>query len=418
VNGLNVLYPAVPRFNRVKLVALRDYFAAPPWNAMDARLGAYPFGVGLAYFLPTDLSFSCWFFFLLRTAQQVFRAQSGLLTADYFGEQSMGAWLVLVAVLLLSSWKQLRGLSRRAVEQEMTREPGDAVRRKLAVAVAITGFVSMVAFAHYAGLRLFFAVLFFALYFGLAIAITRVRAEMGAPHEIYFVQPRAIIATTFGSNFFINGAGPFKGGHQSDLAIMSSFFWLTRGNRNHPMPNYLEALKIGQTMNMPVGSMTFVLVLGTIVSIIAAATANLHIPYFYGGVAKLKGFKNWVGAETFQPLQDWLINPRTPSTGSIKALLFGASVALLLSYLRVRFVGFPFHPAGYALATSFALDYFWFSFFVAWLIKAAILRWGGQSSHRNAAPLFLGLIAGDYFLGAFWSLYGMFKDVVVYQMYI
>ena len=93
-------------------------------------------------------------------------------------------------------------------------------------------------------------------------------------------------------------------------------------------------------------------------------------------------------------------------------------MALLLSYLRVRFVGFPFHPAGYALATSFALDYFWFSFFVAWLIKAAILRWGGQSSHRNAAPLFLGLIAGDYFLGAFWSLYGMFKDVVVYQMYI
>ncbi len=418
VNGLNVLYPSVPRFNRVKLVFLRDYFAAPPWNAMDARLGAYPFGVGLAYFLPTDLSFSCWFFFLLRTGQQVFRAHSGLLTADYFGEQSMGAWLVLVAVLLTSSWRQLRGLSRRAVEQELTREPGDVLRRKLAIAVAITGFCAMVAFAHYAGLRLFFAILFFALYFGLAIAITRVRAEMGAPHEIYFVQPRAIIATTFGSNFFINGAGPFKGGHESDLAIMSSFFWLTRGNRNHPMPNYLEALKIGQTMNMPVGSMTFVLVLGTVVSIISAAAANLHIPYFYGGVAKLKGFKNWVGAETFQPLQDWLTNPRSPSTGSIKALLFGASMALLLSYLRVRFVGIPFHPAGYALATSFALDYFWFSFFVAWLIKAAILRWGGQRAHRNAAPFFLGLIAGDYFLGAFWSLYGMFKDVAVYQMYI
>jgi len=135
-------------------------------------------------------------------------------------------------------------------------------------------------------------------------------------------------------------------------------------------------------------------------------------------VAKIKGFKNWVGAETFQQLADWLTNPRAPNAGGIKALVFGGALSVVLSLLRVRFANFPFHPAGYALATSFALDYFWFSFLVAWIAKSAILRWGGQKAHRNAAPLFLGLVAGDYFVGAFWSLYGMFKDVEVYQMYI
>jgi len=418
INGMNVLNTAWPRFNRVKLTDLRTYFQAPPFNAIDARLGAYPFGVGLAYFLPTDLSFSCWFFFMLRAAQQVFRAKTGLITADYFGQQSMGAWLLLVVLLLWASRKQLKGLSERAQQQELVREPHEIARRRLAMLVAATGFCAMVAFASYAGLRLSFAVLFFVLYFGLAVAITRVRAEMGAPHEIYFVQPRDLIVTTFGTNFFIRGAGVFSGGHQKDLAVMSSFYWLTRGNRNHPMPNYLEALKIGQAADLPVGSMTLVLLISTVVSIVSATAANMHIPYFYGGVAKLKGFKSWVGAETFQRLQEWLVNPRTPDKGGIKALLFGLGMAGALSALRVRFVGFPFHPAGYALATSFALDYFWFSFFVAWFAKAAILRWGGQKAHRGAAPFFLGLVAGDYFLGAFWSLYGMFKDVEVYRMYI
>lgn len=412
LNGLNVLYPAVPRINRVKLTALTDYFQAPPFNAMSARLGAYPFGVGLAYFLPTDLSFSCWFFFVMRSLQQVGRASTGLIAADYFGEQSMGAWLFLVAALLWASRKQLRGLSERALQQELAREPHEITRRKIAATVVVLGFAAMVGYATVSGMRFGLALLFFVLYFGLAIVITRVRAEMGAPHEIYFVQPRNLIVTTFGTTFFISGA------HQRDLAIMSSFYWLTRGNRNHPMPNYLEALKIGQAANLSVNSMAFVLVFSTIVSILAATAANLHIPYFYGGVAKLKGFKSWVGAESFQTLQDWLVNPRPPDKGGIKALVFGLAVASVLSGLRVRFTNFPFHPAGYALATSFALDYFWFSFFVGWLAKAAILRWGGQRAHRNAAPFFLGLVAGDYFLGAFWSLYGMFKDVVVYRMYI
>lgn len=418
INGLSVLNPQWPKFTRVKLTFLNTYFTTPPFNAIDARVGAYPFGVGLAYFLPTDLSFSCWFFFVARMVQQVWRASSGWIKADYFGEQSMGGWLVLVAVLLWTGRKQLRGLSTRALEQEALREPREVARRRMAIAVALAGGCLMVAYAHFSGLRLSFAILFFVLYFGLAIAITRVRAEMGAPHEIYLVQPRDLIVTMFGTSFFTKGIGWFPGGHQKDLAIMCSFFWLTRGNRNHPMPNYLEAFKIAQSANLPVGSMTFVLVLTTVVSIVAATSANLHIPYLYGGVSKLKGFKNWVGAETFQRLQDWLVNPRAPDSGGLKALLFGAVTASALSMLRTRFVGFPFHPAGYALATSFALDYFWFSFLVGWLAKASILRWGGQKTHRGAAPFFLGLVAGDYFLGAFWSLYGMFKDVQVYQMYI
>jgi hypothetical protein len=72
----------------------------------------------------------------------------------------------------------------------------------------------------------------------------------------------------------------------------------------------------------------------------------------------------------------------------------------------MRFVGFPFHPAGYVLNTSFANDFFWCDMFVAWAIKSLLIRYGGASALRAALPFFLGLILGDFVTGSVWSIIG------------
>ena len=71
-----------------------------------------------------------------------------------------------------------------------------------------------------------------------------------------------------------------------------------------------------------------------------------------------------------------------------------------LRTLRTAFAGWPFHPAGYALAVSFAMDYFWFAFFLAWLFKVSLIRFGGRRAHVGAIPFFLGLVLGDYTVGS------------------
>ena len=86
--------------------------------------------------------------------------------------------------------------------------------------------------------------------------------------------------------------------------------------------------------------------------------------------------------------------------------------------MRVRFLWWPFHPAGYALAISFAMDYFWFTFLAAWLIKLLIVRHGGLQTHRRLAPFFLGLILGDYVIGSIWSLIGTGLGVRTYKIFI
>jgi hypothetical protein len=51
----------------------------------------------------------------------------------------------------------------------------------------------------------------------------------------------------------------------------------------------------------------------------------------------------------------------------------------------------------------------WFPLFLAWLLKACILRAGGLSLYRRGIPFFLGLTIGHFFMaGIFWPILSLF----------
>ena len=89
-----------------------------------------------------------------------------------------------------------------------------------------------------------------------------------------------------------------------------------------------------------------------------------------------------------------------------------------MMFMRMRFLWWPFHPAGYALAISFAMEYFWFTFLLAWLFKFLIMKQGGLQMHRRLAPLFLGLILGDYAIGSIWAIIGPSLGIRTYKIFI
>ena len=65
INGIAYLNPSIPDIPYIKRTPIWDQiFTQRPWNALQGvRISMYPFMIGLAFFLPLDLSFSCWFFF-------------------------------------------------------------------------------------------------------------------------------------------------------------------------------------------------------------------------------------------------------------------------------------------------------------------------------------------------------------------
>ncbi len=418
INGLHQLYPSMPYLPGVKAWDLGQYFVDRPWNAVNRlrafQMTMYPFTIGLVYFIPLDLSFSCWFFYVARKAWQVIGAAMGWDGAGtsgfpFWDAQSSGAWLALSIVIVIAAMPHLRSVWRLAFRDEGDEEARrDAGLYRKSFLVLGFGSLFLIGLSLWMGMKLYYAIVFFALYFLISIGITRVRAELGTPHEIYFVNPQQIMVGLLGFN--VLGI--------ANMAVLQSMYWFNRCYRCHPMPNQLEAMKMAEGTGIKIRPLIFVLMLSTIVGLISTYWANLHVTYDGGAAAKCAGFKRWVGDESFNRLGDLIKNkPPTDLVWMIHVAL-GAVIVTGLNFMRSQFVAWPFHPAGYALAISFAMDYFWFAFFVAWLLKFLIIRYGGMRLHNAFVPFFLGLVLGDFFIGSVWAIIGPIIHQQAYKVFI
>ena len=73
----------------------------------------------------------------------------------------------------------------------------------------------------------------------------------------------------------------------------------------------------------------------------------------------------------------------------------------LRSSVRVRsytgsapFFWWPLYPIGYAISGTWAVNFFWFSVFISYFIKLAILRFGGVRTFRRVATFLFGVDFG------------------------
>ncbi len=422
VNGMHYLYPSWPYLAQVKLFDLAPYLTQRPWNAVGwTPISLYPFAIGLAFFLPLDLAFSCWFFYVARKGFQILGASQGWdspsnLGFPFFEQQSSGAWIALASVVLWSLRSQFRLTWNRCSWGRRSGHGGDdtatergEIRQYRAAYLGLgAGSLFLVWFSWQTGLSSWVALIFFGLFFMLAVAMTRVRAELGAPHEIFFVNPRTVLVTLFGINTV---------GAQS-LTTTSVLYWYNRCYRCHPMPNHIEAFKLADNGRMQIGRLIALIAFATVAAIIFACIANLHVTYAEGATSKAVGYKSWVGFESYDRLNAWLQTPTKPLWSQRAYVIAGAVIVLGLRMMRGAFLWWPFHPAGYALAVSFAMDYFWFAFFVSWLIKLVVIRFGGMRLHNAAVPFFLGLTLGDYVCGSLWAIYGPANGLQVYKIFI
>jgi hypothetical protein len=80
----------------------------------------------------------------------------------------------------------------------------------------------------------------------------------------------------------------------------------------------------------------------------------------------------------------------------------GATIVLLLCFLRYRFLAWPLHPIGFLTAHTYPMQVFWLSIMIGWLCKWLVMKLGGVRIYRKLSPLFLGMIVGTTFSSVFW----------------
>lgn len=421
VNFINYLYPSFPYF-QIKAYRLEQNFTAPPWNGIGALVVAfYPLMIGIVYLLSLDVSFSCWFFYLLVKAQMILATALGFKEADagpvaarapFIAEQGAGAFLGVALYALGSARGSLKATLQAALRSGR-REPEELLSYRSAWLGVLGGFGGIVLFLHLMGMSAWLAAFLFLIYVLFLITVTRIVAEAGAGwHYGPNYTAHSLVFDLFGQR----GWGP------RDLMMLGYTQWFTMDIRDQPAPYQLEAMKMGTVSGATPGSgpsarrVLIALLLAATLGAIAAFWANLHIYYLYGAAsAKVRPWMPLNGQLPYRSMRIWLESPQMPDSAFMGGMGFGFAVVALLSVARQRFAGWPLHPLGYAVANTNSMDYMWLPFLMAWTLKSVMLRYGGIRLYRAAMPFFLGLILGDYIVPAFWSLYGV---IVGQQMYM
>ena len=400
INGLHHIYPLIPGL-RLRIHDISPLFTNEPFNAIGwTPVAFYPFAVGLSFFLPVDISFSVWFFYLfwkvIRIGGRVMGWRS-LPRFPYETEQTFGAWIGLFLIAIWMARRHIAQIIRVAFSWRAERNAQDTdepIRYKTALLGLFLGMGFITLFCLKGGMSLVVIWIFFLIYFAAATALTHIRAELGPPgHELAYAYPEMLIIGAVGTRRL----GP------NNLVMLSFFHFFTRVYGTHPMPVQLESFKLAERVKLSNKKVLIALGLASFLGIFGSFWALLHNFYHYGA-ANVAGFSLGHGVGAFNILQNRLNNPIARDYPSLMFISVGLLFAFLLMALRIKFFWWALHPGGFALAGCWGMNYFWLSFLVSWLVKWLILRHGGLKAYQRAVPFFLGMILGQFSVSTLWNV--------------
>lgn len=410
LNGLHMQWPLVPQIPLLRAFDFKQYMLGAPWDAMGPTfISIHLFAIGMCFFLPTDMIFSCWFFFLVYRLQQIAARAAGIDGIPGFPfitQQSAGAYLGLGVLALWISRGHLRALGCTLLGRPGGLDEADEpmpYRRAVLLWGACTAY--MIVFGVAAGASLPVMLLFFFIFYGYAIAIARMRAELGPPaHDLHFSGPGELILSAIGSQH----SGP------GNTTVFSLFYWFNRAYRAHASPHALEGFKIAERLGMAPRRLLITMLIAVALGLLAACWASLHCQYAHGALTNTGIHFGW---EPWHHLAGRLQNPQPPNLGATIATGVGFLVCLFLAAMRLTFTWWVFHPVGYAVSSTWSMEHLWFSLLVAWLIKSLLMRYGGARIFRPAVPFFIGLALGEFVVGSLWTIYGITWGVRVYRFW-
>jgi hypothetical protein len=409
--ALHYYYPNIPAIE-MKHQNLLEGVTTMPQAALGLMyVGWTPFILGLAFLAPLDVSFSIWFFLWLGKAQRLLVFSLGYVEAGdlgsggapYLHEQTVGAFLALGWLVLFRAWP--RQLWRAAFDPEEDRPLNRLLALVFGLCLAyILGFMLL------AGFSLWLALALMALYFLTVTVISRVRSEAGFA---WAYGPDRFSSSL--SHIVVNVHGTV-GLAPRNIALLGFFHWLWWDLRFALMPAQMDALKIGDAACIRRRQLLTLMATATVVAIAVGLPWALHDSYLFGwGSAKTYTGPSSGAQQSYTMTVHWLQNPTLPRWDRMLWMGVGALATLLLVLLRHRFVWWPFHPIGYIMAGTLTSESFWGHYFLAWLIKLLLLRYGGMRLYRAALPFVFGLILGDIASQTLWSLGASLLDAPVYR---
>ncbi len=410
INGLSFLYPAIPYIPVKHQWIFR--FADRPLNAVGwMPVSFYPFVLGIGFLMPLDLSFSCWFFYLVWKAELVIGSALGQNISGYplASEQATGVWMGIFVFTIWVARHHLKNVFVSAFRRNEDNEK-EPMSYRMALIGIVIGLCVIVIFCTQMGMSVWMALAYFLIYFALGVTISRIRAELGPPvHDLYGVGPDYVITRITGTRVL----------GERNLTALALLYWLNRESyRSFPMAHQMESMKLAEGGGLNPRRLVPAIMIAGLVGGLSCFWAVLQFGYDLGSDVRFGGPARWFALEGFNRL-GWLLSyPQSTDFRGLGFTAFGFVMSTALLIMRTRFFWFPLHPIGYAISYWWAMNLLWFPILISFVAKTIILKYGGLNQYRRTIPLFLGFILGEYMVGGFWSILGIILDRQMYAFWI
>ena len=369
--------------------------------------------LGFSFLINSTLSLSLWFFLLIYTLQQhvlgllgidTLQATLGPWSTPVTGHQMMGALIVMVGAGLWVGRRHLAEVWRQALSRKAPVDDADEIMSyRSALLGLLVGTAGMTLWLWQSGIPAWIAPLFVFSALVIFIGLTRAIVEAGIPTLSPAMVPLG---------FVVSAVGVPALGAKGMVAAAYSLIWV-----GELLVFMMAPLSNGLRLTSETAGNRRRLLWGIagamFITLAVSIYYTLHLAYDYGGVNLHSQFFG----QSFPsyPSRFALRKLSQPSGVSVDGWLWtlsGGLVMALLMIARQRLMWWPFHPLGFAVSAGWTMRYIWFSVFLAWLIKLAILRYGGGGLYHKIRPFFLGLIAGQFATGGLWLVVDAFTGTV------
>jgi hypothetical protein len=412
LNGLSARYPSVPAIPLGPVPLMAWTKVGPLAGLGQIDLVLYPWLIALSYLLPRDISFSCWFFWVVRLGLTVAAVAAGgtpRLPEEWYDSdfpapfyQGLGAILALGLSALWIARRHLWRALKSAVHPPST---GDEQWAPLSYRWAVLGTVcclcGLVYFCWLAGCRPLFGLGFALVLVAYYLVWARLRAETGLGFVDYPLSAFTVMTVGWGSAAL----------RPRELVTLISARWAYTPAEGQSLDictaGALEAFKIADSAHINARRMTAAIAVAVLVSLVLSAYLLLTAFYHYGYMGFGRSTAaDWPGGQTrsdAEHLAHLLTSPDPGDLHGVIAILAGAAVTLCLSLLRLRLWWWPLHPAGYLAANTWDMHWYYMPFLVGWAAKSLVTRYGGLQLFRRTTPLAIGVIVGDLLNQGLWA---------------
>jgi len=317
--------------------------------------------------------------------------------------QSLGALIILSISCIWFARKHLKNIYLKAIGK--TNPENDDTEEILSYRTSFWGFIISLLFVIWwinrTGIKILPTIFFTFITILIFLGITRIIAQTGLAYYRAPVIPAVPTLDLFGSRYL--GSAGLTG-------LGMTFSWAT-DIRTLVMTSTANGLKLATTFKINCRRLFAGIMIAIVISLISSAWMTLLLGYKYGGI----NLTSWQFSGLANFAMKWATNFINYPVGFGKAqfgfLAIGGFFMILLILARNYFLWWPISPVGLAVGLSWPVYQTWFSVFIAWMIKAIVMKYGGIRVYNKTKDFFLGMVLGSFVTAGLWAIVGFFTNM-------